>query len=376
VSLDARYWDREFETRPWTWIEAWQAQQLAIMLETLPQRSELYRELLAAAGRQVGLRGYWIRRGRLPTLDMLDVLPFTCRDQLVSAQEAPPPGRPLGLQQAVPQEYIVQVVSSAGTTGQPVLAGLTRRDQESWSDMIACGLWTAGIRPDDLVAHLADLPSTAAGWPYADALRRLGATVLWLGGWTAEQAMARLRSMRATAVAGTTSTIAELAEDAIATGATAGLSVGKVLTGGEPGLDRPEIRRRIAAGWGAAHVRDTMGLAEVMPGMWAECGESGGMHFGAGKQVIVELIDQATGDRLPWVEGARGEAVYTTFDRDATPLLRYRSADLLEVTGTRCACGRTSTRVRWRGRAGTRVDELAVVHPVAEPNGGAAKLRV
>src|SRR5262249_15013975 len=100
MSLDARYWDREFETRPWGWIEAWQAQQLAMMLETLPQRSELYRELLAAAGRRVGLRGYWVRRGRLPTLDMLELLPFTTRDQLTAAQRDAPPGRPLGLQQA------------------------------------------------------------------------------------------------------------------------------------------------------------------------------------------------------------------------------------------------------------------------------------
>src|SRR2546430_2710258 len=139
MSLDARYWDREFETRPWAWIEAWQAQQLAMMLETLPQRSELYRETLAAAGSRVGLRGYWVSRGRLPTLDMLETVPFTTAPQLRDAQEHAPPGRPLGPQQAVPQQYIVQVVASQTNDGaaRPVFSGLTRRDQEVWSDAIA-----------------------------------------------------------------------------------------------------------------------------------------------------------------------------------------------------------------------------------------------
>jgi phenylacetate-CoA ligase/benzoylacetate-CoA ligase len=374
VSLDARYWDREFETRPWSWIEAWQAQQLAIMLETLPQRSELYRELLAAAGRRVGLRGYWVGRGRLPTLDMLELLPFTRRAQLRRAQEDAPPGRPLGLQQAVPQQYIVQVVATSGTTGAPVFGGLTRRDQETWSDAIANTLWTAGVRPDDVIAHLVDLPSAANGWPFADGLRKLGATVTWLGGRPPEQVLAHLPQLQVTAVLAGTSTAADLADEAMAAGVSGRLGVRKLLAGGEPGLDRPEVRGRIAAGWGVTHVRDTMGLAEVMAGMWSECGEGGGMHFNAGKYVIVELVGPATGDRLPWTDGARGEAVYTTFERDATPVLRYRSAELVEVTATRCACGRTSPKVRCVGRAdGAAVeldDPFAAVRPAAQPNGG------
>jgi phenylacetate-coenzyme A ligase PaaK-like adenylate-forming protein len=93
VSLDARYWDRDFETRPWAWIEAWQAQRLAVMLETLPHRSELYRDLLGAAGQRVGLRGYWVGRGRLPTLDMLETVPFTTKDQLRRGQDGARAGR-------------------------------------------------------------------------------------------------------------------------------------------------------------------------------------------------------------------------------------------------------------------------------------------
>jgi phenylacetate-coenzyme A ligase PaaK-like adenylate-forming protein len=281
------YWDRDFETRPWAWIEAWQAQQLAAMLETLPQRSEFYRDRLDGAGRRVGLRGYWVTRGgRLPTLDMLEPLPFTTRAELCGAQAQPPPGRPLGPQQAVPQEYVVQVVASSGA-----LYGLTSHDQETWSDVIANVFWTAGVRPADVVS----LSVPACGWPCADGLRRLGATVAWLDGEAPQ--------LEATAV----------------------------VTDGE-------VRR-------PSGVRRTMGVPDVLAAMWSECDAADGIHFNAAKHVIVELVDPETGARVPWSEGARGEPVYTTFDRDATPVLRYRSADLMEVTALRCPCGRTSPKV-------------------------------
>jgi phenylacetate-coenzyme A ligase PaaK-like adenylate-forming protein len=84
--------------------------------------------------------------------------------------------------------------------------------------------------------------------------------------------------------------------------------------------------------------------------LWAECDEEGGMHFCGQRSVAVELIDPAGGAVLPWEEDARGEAVYTAFAREATPALRYRSADHMVVTAMVCACGRTSPRVRCVGR--------------------------
>ena len=342
MGLDAQYWDRDFETRPWPWVESWQAQQVAKMLDSLPQRSELYRDVLSPAGSRVGLRGYWVSRGRLPSLEMLEHIPFTTKDQLRRAQSCSPPGRPLGLQQAVPQEYVVQVVASAGTTGPPVFSGLTSRDRKTWIDAIACGFWTAGVRPDDVLAHVGSPAAAIGGWPSADGLRRLGAAVAWLDGCQPEPALAQIRQLRATALV-TTTRFALQAHDGE-------LGLRKLLVSGEPGLSWPDVRGQVAEGWRVTTARDVMGLAEVMPAMWSECEHAGGMHFNAAKHVLVELVEPASGARLDWAEGAHGEAVYTTFDRDATPVLRYRSGDELEVTAIRCACGRTSPRVRRLGR--------------------------
>jgi benzoylacetate-CoA ligase len=366
MSFDSRYWDRDFETRPWPWIESWQAQQLATMLDTLPQRSELYRDLIAGAGSRIGLRGYWVSRGRLPTLDMLETVPFTTKDTLRLAQQDTPPGRPLGPQQAVPQEYIVQIVSSAGTTGRPVFFALTRRDHETWNDAAATAFWTAGLRPNDVVAHLVGRPAVAGGWPLADGMRRLGAAVIWLGGCSPDQVLEQLPALHVSAALTTTAFGIQVAEQQVAAKQAADLGIGKLLASGEPGLSEPQLRRKVSEGWGVSHVRDMMGLADVMANMWSECDDASGMHFNAAKYVIVELVDPETGGRLPWADGARGEAVYTTFDRDATPVLRYRSADHLEVTGTRCACGRTSPKVRCLGRTDDRlVYRATMVFPTA-----------
>jgi phenylacetate-CoA ligase/benzoylacetate-CoA ligase len=90
--------------------------------------------------------------------------------------------------------------------------------------------------------------------------------------------------------------------------------------------------------------------------MWAECEEESGMHFTAQKYVMVELVDPATGNHLPWEPGVCGETVYTTIRREATPVLRYRSADLIRVEGVTCSCGRTSPKIRCIGR----VDDMLV----------------
>ena len=336
------YWNSELETLPWPEVERWQAERVTAMLPALRQRSRLYARLHAGVAADLTVRA---------AAD-LAALPFTLKDDLRVAQLAASEAEPLGENQAAARGDLVQAISSSGTTGRPLYYGLTAGDVEVFSDAIANVWFTAGIRRDDVVAHLVGLPMVAGGLPYADGFRRVGATLCWLGGFPTERILHEMRHLRVTALLATTSFALHLADQWDEAGRETGIAscLRKVIGGGEPGMAQPELRRRIVAGLGLTHLRETMGLGDVIPSMWGECEVEDGMHFNAQRYVMLELIDPASGEALPWREGGTGEIVYTTFARDATPVVRYRSRDHAEVVAMRCACGRTSPRIRCIGR--------------------------
>jgi phenylacetate-coenzyme A ligase PaaK-like adenylate-forming protein len=337
------YWNSELETKPWAEVVAWQHDRALSLVDDLRARSDFYR---AKLGRQPGQEA----GGDRPSL--WAALPLTTKDELRSAQDDHVPGRPLGAQQAVDLERVIQFVSSSGTTGRPVYYGLTRADQEAWADGVANTFFTAGIRPDDVVAHLVSLPIVAGGFSYAIGFQRIGAAVAWVGGFPPERMLSSLLALQSTSILATTSFAVYLTDHSqrLAGRPAWKLGVRKVLGGGEPGLGEPEIRQKVMAGWRTDHVRETMGLGDVLSSMWSECDDGSGMHFNGQAHVLVELVDPDTLQPVPWRDGATGEAVYTTLDREATPVLRFRSADHVVVTGTSCRCGRTSPKIRCVGR--------------------------
>jgi phenylacetate-CoA ligase len=103
-----------------------------------------------------------------------------------------------------------------------------------------------------------------------------------------------------------------------------------------------------------------MGVGEFMTVMWAECQEENGMHFIVPDYVLPELIDPKTEEVIEWEDGERGELVYTAIDREATPLVRFRSKDHVIVWTDECECGRTSYRIRCFGRT----DDMIIVKGV------------
>lgn len=332
------YWDHELETMPWPQVEAWQAQRVAAFLPSLVARSSFYAAMFGGGMRSMP---------RVDSFSSLSNLPFTTKHELRTAQDSPRTGYPLGANQSAPLNDLVQIVASSGTTGKPMYYGLTRRDLEVWTEAIAATYFTTGIRPGDVIAHLVALPMVAGGLPYADGFRRIGATLAWLGGFPVERILDAIPLLQVSAILATTSFGLYLAEDGQRARA---LKVSKYISGGEPGLQQPEIRKKIQDGWGASHIREVMGLGDVLSAMWGECDRADGMHFNAQRSVAVELVEPLTGEPVRWENGARGEAVYTTCDREATPVLRYRSADHVVVTGTSCACGRTSPKIGCIGR--------------------------
>lgn len=341
--MDRRYWDEELETAPWPDVQAWQAGHVVHFLDGLRSRSDFHKDRVDSGARPAGTPR---------SLELLQSLPFTTKDDLRRSQEDPVPGEPFGRHQAAPLSEIVQVVSSSGTTGHPLYYALTAADLELWRQMIATVFFAAGIRAGDVVAHLVGLPGVAGGLPYADGFRTIGATLAWLGGFPTERILGSFPRLQVSAVLSTASFgtyLTDHCEDLIGVPA-ASLGVAKFLGGGEPGFGQREIREKVRSGWALDHVREVMGLADVLSAVWGECDDEDGMHFCAQRGVAIELVDPATGDQLPWREGATGEVVYTTFAREATPMLRYRSSDHIVVTGVGCRCGRTSPKIRCIGR--------------------------
>ncbi len=339
------YWDPEFETMSWDMLHRYWLEKFNLLLTYVKTNSTFYREHLKEVD-------------AISSFEELTNLPVMTKEKIRDAQRQGDKTNPLGSIQTANIEDIVQVISSSGTTGRPVYYGITKKDLEVWRDAIANFIYTAGIRKDDVIAHVVGTPIFAGGEPYFEGMRQIGATTVWAGGLATERLYETLKNVFCTAILGTTSFDLYLGENCNKyLGKDAKyLGIKKILGGGEPGLGEEPIRRHIKEIWGADTVREVMGLADIMPGMWSECEEENGMHFTAQKYVMVELTDPETGKHLPWEPGTCGEPIYTTIIREATPMIRYASHDYIRVEGVGCKCGRTSPKIRCIGR----VDDMLI----------------
>ena len=285
-------------------------------------------------------------------LEDLRALPFTTKEDLRAAQGERSAEHPLGAFQLVDTRELSQVTSSSGTTGAPTFFGLTRTDVQRWSARIGDAYRTAGVAPGSVAALTTGMAIVAGGLPYADGIRAAGGTLAWIGGQTTGRMALGMQRLGVDVLVATASFAAHFAqrcEEELGVPARE-LSVRTVIAGGEPGAGVPHIRRAILDAWGATRVSEFMGLGDILPAMWAECEAGQGMHFTAAPDVFVELIDPVTLEHVPWEPGATGEAIYTTLLREASPVLRFRSRDQLQITAVDCACGRTTPTMRCVGR--------------------------
>ncbi|WP_136710027.1 phenylacetate--CoA ligase [Agromyces sp. H66] len=331
-------WNAEVDTRPWASTQDLQLAEFGRMVERL-RAHEVWAARLAP-------------RTTFSHVDDLLEVPFTTKEDLRAAQAEADTARPLGAFQLVDAADLVQVTSSSGTTGAQTYFGLSRNDWVRWKDRIGNAYRTAGVGPGSVVALTTGMAIVAGGLPYADGIREAGGVLAWIGGQTTPRmafGMDRIGVDVLVATASFASHFAERCTEELGRPARE-LAVRTVIAGGEPGAGVPHIRRGILDAWGATRVSEFMGLADVLPAMWAECEMGRGMHFTAAPDVLVELIDPATLEHIPWEPGATGEAVYTTLSREASAVVRFRSRDQIQVTGTSCACGRTAPTIRCVGR--------------------------
>lgn len=341
----------EMETWDSARLREHESRQLLRQLAYLERSSEFFRDQLREAGVAVG---------DIRSVEDLRLLPFTEKAQLRASLTDHPP---LGNHLAAPIADLAQIQATSGTTGTPSYFGLTHHDLEVWGTAGARAFYAAGVRPGDVVLHGWGMSKGfAGGVPAVRVLQQLGCVVVPIGGEAgAERLLTVAASLRpAVFCTGPNFAVhaAHTAPDALGRDATE-LGVRRIVVGGEPGGGVPAVRQQIEQLWGATSC-EVLGNSDVVPITFGECLERDGMHFVAQGLVAIELIDPETEQHVPFEAGARGELVMTALDREASPLVRFRTRDHLEVLSTSCPCGRTSPRVRCVGRT----DDMLIVRGI------------
>jgi phenylacetate-CoA ligase len=288
-------------------------------------------------------------------LEDLRKFPFTTKEELRESQAQCPP---LGEHVAAPMEKIIRIHSSSGTTGVPSFVGITKHDQRVWTEITSRSLYTWGVRPDDVIIHAVGLTFFVGGLPVKDAIEMIGATFVPIGTGASDRVVSTTQLLRANVIHCTPSYAIYLG-DYIRSKLKmdpSGLGIKKVICGAEPGGGIPSIRKKIQEDFGCL-VTEGLGNSDAAPIIFGECPNQKGMHFCAQEYILCELIDPDTGEVLEMKEDATGELVYTLIDREACPLIRFRTRDRITVWTSPCECGRTSFRTRCIGRT----DDMLIV---------------
>jgi phenylacetate-CoA ligase len=340
--------DPDVETLPWN-------EQLAVddvvyrrQIAYLLERSAFYKRKLGEAGFQTAKD--------VGGIGAIAALPFTEKDELRAATTD---AEPIGAHLAAPPSSLARIFSTSGTTGKPSFIPLTAGDLETWIRISSRSYAASGLKAGDR------LISTYNAGPFVggvglDAFHRLGLCHIPIGSGNTERLLAALVALKAQALALTPSYALHLAERATERGIDlAGGSVERLIVAGEPGGGEPAMRARLQEAWGAK-VMEAMGIGDVAATLWGECEERHGMHFSGRGFVHFELVEPTSGATTPIEDGATGELVYTHLNRQAAPLLRFRSRDHVELMVGPCRCGRTALRMRCYGRT----DDMLVVRGV------------
>ncbi|MCG6911770.1 MAG: phenylacetate--CoA ligase family protein [Deltaproteobacteria bacterium] len=278
-------------------------------------------------------------------------LPFTTKTDLRESQVRTPP---YGDLLAAATDKVSRVHRTSGTTGQFIYTALTRRDLAMTNDCGARAFWAAGLRPHHRVVHCLNYCLWMGGYTDHSNLELTGATVFPFGVGNSRQLVRVIRDAGIDVISSTPSYPAYL-EDIVRD--ELGIEPGELglrlgLFGGEPGLENPSYRNRIADTWGMQPQNANYGVSDVLCNFASVCSENYQLHFLAQGALLAQLIDPATGEDVPIEDGAKGELVLTHLEKEAQPLVRYRTSDILEILGTGpCRCGRTGFRFRVVGRS-------------------------
>jgi phenylacetate-CoA ligase len=295
---------------------------------------------------------------KVPSLDALPSLPFTEKDELRSSQEA---YYPFGDYLACRPDEVVRVHRTSGTTGKPLQLTNSRRDVDLIARVGGRSQFAAGLRPGDRVIHCLNYCLWTGGVTDHMTLEEAGACVVPFGIGNSKTLLTTIEDLGITAISCTPSYPALLEKLLRADGKDPrDLKLRIGLFGGEAGLDNVEFRAAMEAVWGFGVRNANYGMSEVLSNFASQCDHTSDLHFHGGDALFIEILNPF-GDSQPISEGTTGELVCTHLAKECQPLVRFKTRDVLTVTGTgACACGRTG----WRFRVTGRTDDMFNVRGV------------
>jgi len=331
------YWEPSVETMPRAELEALQCRRLrATLAQCL--KSPFYRATLGARG---------LTPESVASLADLTRLPFTTKEDLRSHF-------PYGLVTVLRRE-LVRLHCSSGTTGNPTVVFHNAHDLASWANLVARCLYAVGARDTDVFQNICGYGLFTGGLGFQYGAERLGALTIPAGAGNTRRQIKLMQDFGTTVVHAIPSYMARLHEVFVELGLDPqrDTRLRLLVIGAEPHSE--ETRQRIQAAFGVKAF-NSYGLSEMNgPGVAFECEHQTGLHLWE-DAFLAEIVDPETLAPLP--EGERGELVLTSLDRQAMPILRYRTRDLTRFLPGTCPCGRTHRRI---DRITGRSDDMFII---------------
>lgn len=275
-------------------------------------------------------------------------IPFSSKDDLRNAY-------PLGIQ-VPPDEEIVRIHSSSGTTGRPVIIPYTKKDVDDWAIMFARCYETAGVTKNDRIQITPGYGLWTAGIGFQAGCEKLGAMAVPMGPGNTDKQLQMMIDLKSTVLTATSSYALLLAEEINRRGIRDQIHLKKGIFGSERWSDkmRAYIERELDI-----DLYDIYGLTEIYgPGIGINCKGQRAMHYWD-DYVYIEIIDSKTGENVP--DGEEGEIVITTLVKEGAPLIRFRTHDISRIVPGECPCGCKHPRLDViKGRS----DDMFKVHGV------------
>ena len=332
------YWQPKMELRERKELEELQLRRLKSVVEKVYRSVPFYENKFKQAG---------VTPQDILSLKDLAKLPTTKKQDLRD-------NYPFGLF-AVPQDEVVRVHASSGTTGKPTVVGYTKGDIETWSDLMARDFVMVGVKKGDIFQNAVSYGFFTGGLGVHYGIERMGAMAVPSGVGNTERQLEIMIDFGVTVLHCTPSYALYLAETAKAKGLVEKLKLSIGCFGAEPWSDesRKELEETLQI-----KAYDSYGLSEMMgPGVAFECQEQNGLHIWE-DHFLIEILDK---NEQPCAPGEPGELVITSLTKEAMPLIRYHTGDVTYIMEEKCPCKRTCRKLhRFLGRA----DDMLIVRGI------------